>query len=263
LVGVHTNGGCTKSGGGENFGVAIGALIAASDMLRERVDHSRDFLVGDWDSDGLGDLAVFYQGCLYPDANHDGERDSAICPVDSSAEQYFVGNWQPGGPSQLGWRRAGCVYLDTTPRRRLCFGAAPFEVMVADWDSDGASDLGIQRGRCIDFDTDLDGRMDAVGYCYGDGLAEDEYLVGNWDGRASIATRRGAELAIDLDRDGSMDVTRAYGEGGNSDQYLVGDWNGDRRADLGVRRKTLCRMDHDADGLANEGRVYHDFWSEP
>ena len=265
LVGVHTNGGCTKSGGGENFGVAIGALLAVSPMLRDRIDYSRDFLVGDWDNDGLGDLAVFYQGCLYPDANHDGERDAAICPADSSAEQYFVGKWQAGGPSQLGWRRGGCVYLDTNPRRRLCFGAAPFEIIVADWNNDGASDLGVRRGRCIDFDTNLDGSLDDVGNCYGDGFAEDEYLVGNWDGgpHASIATRRGAELAIDLDGDGTTDLTRAYGDGGNSDQYLVEDWNGDGRSDLGVRRKTLCRMDHDADGVANEGRVYHDFWSEP
>jgi hypothetical protein len=265
LVGVHTNGGCTKTGDGENFGVAIGALTAVSDKLNELVDRSRDFLVGDWDNDGHGDLAVFDQGCLYPDANHDGQRERAICPVDSGAEQYFVGNWQPGQNSQLGWRRADCVYLDTSPRRRVCFGAAPFEVMVADWNGDGLSDLGIRKGPCIDFDYDLDGVLDAVGYCYGDGFGEDEYLVGNWDGgpHASIATRRGNELAIDLDRDGATDVTRIFGDGGNSDQYLVGDWNGDQHADLGVRRKSLCRMDYDADGVANEKRVYGDFWSEP
>jgi hypothetical protein len=68
---------------------------------------------------------------------------------------------------------------------------------------------------------------------------------------------------VDVDRDGKPDESRVYGNGGNEDQYLVGDWNGDELADLAVRRGTLCMMNHDAAvGLADEGRVYRDFWSE-
>ena len=217
---------------------------------------------GDWDNDGVGDLAVLYDGCVYPDANHDGAPDAALkqCPAD------FVGNWQPGRPSQLAWRRRDCVYLDTNPTQPLCFGDAPFELLVADWNGDGRSDLGVRRGSCIDFDTDLDGVLDDLGYCFGEGLAEDEYLAGNWDAgpRASIAIRRGDTVLLDLDRDGKSDDMRVYGKGGNEDQYLVGDWNGDRRADLAVRRKTSCLMNHDpVAGLEDEGRVFRDFWSEP
>ena len=268
LVGVHTNGGCTKSDGGENYGVAIGALTAASPILQGLVDRSRDFMSGDWDNDGVGDLAVLYDGCVYPDANHDGAPDAALkqCPADPNRDQYFVGNWQPGRPSQLAWRRRDCVYLDTNPTQPLCFGDAPFELLVADWNGDGRSDLGVRRGSCIDFDTDLDGVLDDLGYCFGEGLAEDEYLAGNWDAgpRASIAIRRGDTVLLDLDRDGKSDDMRVYGKGGNEDQYLVGDWNGDRRADLAVRRKTSCLMNHDpVAGLEDEGRVFRDFWSEP
>ena len=266
LVGIHTNGGCSKSGG-ENYGVTIGALTAASPTLSALVDRSRDFMVGDWDQDGLGDLAVFYQGCSYPDANHDGERDvgSKQCAADPSAESYFVGNWQAGGPSRLGWRRGACIFLDTNPKQPLCYGDARFQLLIVDWNGDGKSDLGARRGNCIDFDTDLDGVLDERGYCYGNGFAEDEYLAGNWAGqRGSIAVRRGNAVLIDSDRDGSPDETRVYGNGGNEDQYLVADWNGDRRADLAVRRKTLCLMSHDAaSGIADEGRVFHDFWSAP
>ena len=266
LVGVHTNGGCTKNGGGENYGVTIGALTAVSPILSGLVDYSRDFMVGDWDNDGLGDLAVFYDGCLYPDANHDGTPDAKLCPAEANADQYFVGNWDAGGPSRLGWRRGGCVYLDTKPTQPLCFGTAPFELLVADWNGDGRSDLGVRKGSCIDFDTDLDGGLDDRGYCYGNGVAEDEYLAGHWDGgkKSSIAIRRSNSVLIDADRDGSPDATRVYGNGGNEDQYLVGDWNGDRKSDLAVRRNTMCLMNHDAaDGLAAEGRVYRDFWSAP
>jgi V8-like Glu-specific endopeptidase len=269
LVGVHTNGGCTKSAGGENSGVTIGALTAASPILASLVDHSRDFLVGDWDNDGLGDLAVFYEGCVYPDANHDGapDQNSVTCPADPSADQYFVGNWQPGKPSGLAWRRDNCVYFDTNPKQPHCFDNPPFEVLITDWNGDGRSDLGIRRGRCIDFDTNLDGVLDERNYCYGNGSAEDEYLVGNWGGgpRASIAVRRGSSVFVDVDRDGNPDQPAlVYGHGGDEDQYLVGDWNGDRLSDLAVRRGTLCLMTHDATaGLADEARVYRDFWSAP
>ena len=72
-------------------------------------------------------------------------------------------------------------------------------------------------------------------------------------------------MFLDSDRDGRADETpRVYGYGGDDDQYLVGDWNGDQSSDLAVRRDTLCLMNHDARaGLADERRVYRDFWSEP
>jgi hypothetical protein len=268
LVGVHTNGGCTKSGSGENSGVTIGALTLVSPTLRGLIDRSKDFLVGDWDNDGLGDLAVFHDGCLYPDANHDGAPDenSKSCPVDSSADQYFVGSWELGRANQLGWRSGNCVYLESKPKQPLCFEPAPFELLIVDWNDDGQSDLGIRKGNCVDFDTNLDGVLDDPGHCYGNGAAEDEYLAGNWDGgaRASLAIRRGNVVDIDLDRDGRADESRVYGKGGNDAQYLVGDWNGDGRADLAVRRRTLCLMNHDAEaGREDEGRAYRDFWSKP
>lgn len=271
LVGIHTNGGC-KEEGGANYGVNIGALIAASPTVQKFVDQSTDFFVGDWDKDASADLAVLHQGCLYPDANHDGapDEDRRQCAPDSSANEYFVGRWAVGAASQLGWRQEDCVFLATRPQQPLCYGSerGPFELLVADWNGDGQSDLGIQHGPCIDFDLDLDGVVDDRGYCFGNGLGEDEYLVGDWNGSQveRIAVRRGNVIWIDNDRDGIADEQRVYGSGGNEAQYLVGDWNGDGHAKLAVRRRNLCFMTHDGaseNGLAEEGRLYHDFWSSP
>lgn len=264
LVGVHTNGGCTKDGG-ENYGATLGSLIAVSHILSGFVDRSRDFLVGDWNDDGVSDLAVFVDGCLYPDANHDGAPDPGArrCPDEPRADQYFAGKWQGRGPAQLGWRRGNCLYLETSPTRPLCFGA-PFEVLVADWNGDGQSDLGIRRGPCIDFDTDLDGAPDEAEYCLGDGVAEDEYLAGHWDGgaRDSIAIRRANVVLFDRERDGILDdAPLVFGRGGIEDQYLVGDWDGGGRSTLAVRRGTSCSI-YAGDGLPELQRSYRDFWSE-
>jgi hypothetical protein len=268
LVGIHTNGGCTNGGRGENYGITIEALRAASPTLRALVDESKDLFVGDWDRDGKTDLAVFYDGCLYPDANHDGQpdRDLRQCPAEPNADEYFVGRWASDRPTSLGWRRGGCVYLDTNPTLPLCFGEGVprFEVLVADWNGDGRSDLGIQRGNCIGFDMNLDGSIDQGGYCYGNGLGEDEYLAGAWNGGKfdSVAVRRGNTVLIDNDRDGRSDESRVYGNGGNEDQYFAGTWDGDQRATLAVRRQLICLINHDvADGVAEEGRVYENFWS--
>jgi len=268
LVGIHTNGGCSSSGGGENFGVTIAALTSVSRMLSGLVDRSRDFFVGDWNSDGFSDLAVLHQGCLYPDVSHDGVADAAskVCAADASADQYFVGTWRPGEPSGLGWRRRNYVYFDFAPKQPLSFGPGPFELMIADWNGDGTSDLGIRRGGCIDFDVNLDGAPDDH-YCYGNGAAEDEYLVGNWDEtrRAAVAIRSGNSLFLDVDRNGVPDaLPRSYGKGGAEDQYLVGDWDGNGRSDLGVRKSNECRMNYDAEtGAENERRPFKDFWSAP
>ncbi len=266
LVGVHTNGGCAQDGDGENFGVTIGALTAASQILYDFVDRSRDFLVGDWNDDGLSDLAVFVDGCLYPDADHDGAPDAGArrCPLEPGADQYFVGKWRAGAGSQLGWRRGNCLFIDENPRQPLCF-AGPFEVLVADWNGDGQSDLGIRRGRCIDSDTNLDGAHDELGYCYGNGDAEDEYLDGHWDGagRDSVAIRRADTVLLDVDRDGVADAAPlVFGHGGDEDQYLVGDWNVIGRSDLAVRRGTSCSM-RVGDGLPDRTQSYADFWSKP
>lgn len=266
LVGIHTNGGCTHEGDGENYGVTIGALATASKFLRESADRSRDFLVGDWNADGFSDLAVFVNGCLYPDVDRDGVPDAAFrqCPVEPNADQYFVGKWQRDGASRLGWRVRDCVYLDVNPQQRMCFDA-PFEVMVADWDGDGQSDLGIRKGPCISFDLDLDGVLDGPAYCYGNGIAEDEYLVGHWAGglRDSIAIRRANTVLLDVDSDGIQDTTQlVFGRGGNEDQYLVGDWSGSGRSELAVRRGTSCAISV-ADGSNGDTRFFRDFWSKP
>jgi hypothetical protein len=74
---------------------------------------------------------------------------------------------------------------------------------------------------------------------YGFGNAEDEYLVGDWDGdgRDNLAVRRGSTILMDYNFDGDHNFEQGYGDVGTFDEnYLVGDWDGDGRDNIAVRR---------------------------
>ena len=262
LIGIHTTGGCSAQGGA-NSGVTVAALAAVSPMIAALRDDSRDLLVGDWDRDGLADLAALVHGCLLPDTNHDelADIDQKQCAAEADADEYWVGVWQAGARPGLAWRKGDCVFLAADPTRPLCFGqeGKRFTVLPLDWDGDGRTDLGIRRGNCFGIDTNLDGELDVRDYCFGGGDTEDAYLAGRWteDHHDSVAVRRGNTLLVDADRDGNADLTRSFGDGGDENQYLVGDWLGNQRDTPAVCRHGLCLIDHDgADDLPDEGRGF-------
>ncbi len=261
LVGIHTNGGC-GTGALYNRGITIEALMSVSPILREKVDTTTDFLVGDWNHDGLSDLAIYQDGCVYPDADHDDQpdEDRKECLDDNGqAEQLLVGNWGEGVASTA-WVQGGCVHLGPRGERPICYDDkhGSFDVLAADWNGDGRTDIGIRTGKTVRFDLDLDGHPDTE-YEYGFGLGEDEYLVGQWaEGPGeSLAVREGGTVFIDRDRDGVADAYQTFGPGGLAHQYLTGRWNDDPFTDLAFREGTACRMSHSlTDSVPQEVRDY-------
>jgi len=83
-----------------------------------------------------------------------------------------------------------------------------------------------------------------------EGVVEDEYLVGDWDGDGcdNIAVRRGNIILMDTDFDGQHDIRYQYGTGQGEDQYLVGDWDADDVDEIAVRRGNDLLIDEDSDG---------------
>ena len=83
--------------------------------------------------------------------------------------------------------------------------------------------------------------------------AQDQYLVGDWngDGKDDIAVRTGSRILMDTDGDGVPDNEQTFGNGDSETQYLVGDWDGDGRDNIAVRRGSQILMDTNFDS-------YHD-----
>jgi hypothetical protein len=105
--------------------------------------------------------------------------------------------------------------------------------------------------RVIFINTDQDSAHNFT-LLYGFGDADDQYLVGDWDGdgRDNIGVRRGRELFLDTNFDAYADIIFTYGFGNADDQYLVGDWDGDGRDNIAVRRGRELFLDTNFDPSA-------------
>ena len=88
--------------------------------------------------------------------------------------------------------------------------------------------------------------------------AEDQYLVGDWDGdgKDNIAVRRGNTIYMDTNFDGKQDKVQSFGNGNSEDQYLVGDWDGDGKDNIAVRRGATIYMDTNFDGAQDKVQSY-------
>lgn len=208
------------------------------------------YLVGDWNSDDIEDLALRRGNCVLREWDRDGVVDHEQCYGNGNDEdEYLVGDWNGDGRDDIAVRRDHCIVKDWTwdgtAEAELCYGNGDTdEYLVGDWNGDGVDDLGVRRGNCVSQEWNGDGIVDAE-HCYGDGDSEDEYLVGDWnaDGPKELAVRRDSCVVKE-----STGAQQCYGNGDGEDQYLVGDWNADGVDDLAVRRGHCVLQDIDGDG---------------
>lgn len=161
-------------------------------------------LVGDWDGDGVDEIAV--------------RRD-----ISGLGKFFFNDNSDPG-PAD-----ASFVIGETA--------ATP---VVGDWDGDGDDNVGVRRdvsgtGKFfLDIDGDSTADIDFVL-----GADTDAPVVGNWDGNATdnigIVRTIGGGLRWFLSDDAGA-VTSNFAFGSAGDTPIVGDWDGDGDDNVGVVR---------------------------
>ena len=213
------------------------------------------YLVGDWNGDGIDELAVRRDHCIHHDLG-----DSVQCyGLGDQEDAYVTGDWDGNGGDDLAVRRGSCLLQSTDGDeqhdQQQCFGLGDNEAeyLVGDFDGNGVDDVAVRAAQCIHGDLDADGTEDFT-QCFGNGDIEDGYLVGDWDGDGidELAVRRGHCVHQNFDADGIEDVILCYGNGNAEDEYLVGDWDGDGSDGLAVRRGHCVYMDLDGDGAAHE-----------
>jgi len=209
-------------------------------------------LSGDFNGDGIDEVAIFVAGQWFVDLNGNGKWDAGDLwlRLGNRLDRPVVGDWDGDGKDDIGifgpqWQRdpeaivrdLGLPDPDNQRRRNATQPVSNHKPIV-------------DKPRYLRRGEEGAMRADAIDHVFRYGEQPDTPISGDWngDGIDSIATFRAGEWLLDHDGDGrwvDSDAKIQFGEAG--DEPIVGDWNGDGISDLGVIRGDVWIIDSDGD----------------
>jgi protocatechuate 3,4-dioxygenase beta subunit len=205
-------------------------------------------VVGDWNGDGVTDIAVFLGGYWFIDLNGNGQWDEndLWAKLGQDGDQPVAGDWDGDGkadigifgPAWIGDRKAiesepGLPDSLNLPKNR-------FKNVPPDAAHATIGYRSMKRTMAGKF------RSDLIDHVFEYGTAGDRAVVGDWTGTGikKIGIFRNGTWYLDIDGDGrwsAADVKLEFGREG--DLPVVGDWTGDGVTKLGVYRAGTFVLD--------------------
>jgi serine-aspartate repeat-containing protein C/D/E len=201
-------------------------------------------VVGDFNGDGVSDIAVYIDGHWFIDANGNGRWDEGDlwAKLGTEADLPVTGDWDADGKDDIG------IYGPAWPRDPRAVANEPglpdaenFPMQPAGkhknmppTDEDMTS-----GGRALKRTAQGQPRFDRIDHVFHYGTPGDEPVAGDWngDGVRQIGVFRDGAWNLDMNGDGrftEVDAAFAFGESG--DHPVVGDFNGDGIEEVGVFR---------------------------
>ncbi len=229
-------------------------------------------LIGDWNGDGVDEIAIYrrtifcvdYNGNVHWDAPPSGDY---VLTLGASGDIAVAGDWNGDGKVELGVFRAGTWYLDyngnftwdgTSGGDKLySFGQTGDVPIVGDWTGDGISKIGIFRNGTFWFDMNANGTWDtATGGDRLMTLGSSGYtpVVGDWngDGRDKAGVFYAGTWSLDYDGDGvwegSSGGDKSWTLGASGETPVVGDWNADGKTKIGTFSAGTWKLDFNGSG---------------
>ena len=225
-----------------------------SGIVTETGEHSRfgvidgTPLAGDFDGDGVDEIAMFKDGYWMIDINHNGRWDDAdlLARLGDTGDRPVVGDWDGDGKDDIGiygpiWERdmeaierePGLPNPDNDPH------TTPKNVPPANAD---AAD-GVRAMRLTSSGVE---RVDVVDHVFGTGTEEQIPITGDWNGNGirSIGTFEAGRWNLDTNGDGrftSEDVETKFGAAG--DIPIVGDFDGNGVEEIAIYRAGTWMVD--------------------
>jgi hypothetical protein len=220
-------------------------------------------LTGDFDGDGISEVAVFLNGVWFIDLNGNGVWDDGDlwARLGTEYDLPVTGDWDGDGKTDIGifgpaWKgdahavaaEPGLPDSDNLPTGRpKNVPPAPAEATFG-WRTMRRTAEGHLRSDLID-------------HVFQYGTGGDVPIAGDWngDGVTNIGLFRGGVWHLDTNGDGRWTEADTYVEniGAPGDVPVVGDFNGDGIDDLGIFRGGMWRLDSDGDHeLTAHDRVF-------
>ncbi len=198
-------------------------------------------LAGDFDGDGIDEVAVYKDGYWMIDINRNGRWDETdlLAKLGDTEDRPVVGDWDGDGKDDIGiygpmWERdpeaidqePGLPNPENDPYTR------PKNIPPTDDDATNGA-------RIMKLTSYGRQRADVVDHVFGIGEEEEIPVTGDWNGNGirSIGTFTNGEWQLDVNGDGEFDYndkTARFGRAG--DTPVVGDFNGDGIEEIAVYR---------------------------
>ena len=207
-------------------------------------------LAGDFDGDGIDEVAVFKDGYWMIDINRNGTWDETdlLAKLGDEEDRPVVGDWDGDGKDDIGiygpiWERdREAIARDPglpNPDNRI--SSNPKNVPPTETDATNGA-------RIMKLTSYGKQRADVVDHVFGIGEREEIPVTGDWNGNGirSIGTFQDGTWNLDVNGDGRFDhqdETVEFGQAG--DIPIVGDFNGDGVEEIAVYRSGTWMIDVD------------------
>lgn len=176
-------------------------------------------VVGDFDANGVWDLAVYRNGTWFVDTTHDSTPDSTLFFGGAQGDVPLTGDFNRDGRADLVIFRNGTWYVSAAQNGALSavysFGAAGDVPLLGDYNGDFLPDLTVYRNGIWFIDTDRNGTADrTIGY---GGAVADRPIVFDWnhDNRSDLAIFRNGTWLISTQLDGTVQDSYSFGAAGD------------------------------------------------
>jgi serine-aspartate repeat-containing protein C/D/E len=215
-------------------------------------------IVGDFNGDGISDLAFWDRGQWFIDLNGNGQWDSddLWAKLGTADDRPVVGDWNGDGKDDIGifgpaWSGdPNAVAKEPGLPHPLNMNTGSLKNMPP---APADAPHGTRKLRRAAQD---EVRSDLIDHVFHFGTATDIPVIGDWRGSgiATIGIFRNGAWRLDIDGDGRWsagDLALEFGQYG--DKPVVGDWNGDGIADLGVYRGGTFILDSNGNRRLDPG----------
>ena len=205
-------------------------------------------LAGDFNGDGIDEIAVYRNGFWYLDIDGNGtwEREDLVAQLGSDTDQPVVGDWDGDGKDDIGIFGPRWLRDDEAIAREPGLPNPDNDARLRPKNLPPASNDATEGVRVMRLASYGKSRADLIDHVFEYGDEEDIAITGDWNGNGirSIGIFRGGQWQLDVDGNGQLDAsdqTARFGRSG--DQPVVGDFDGDGIEEIGVYRNGTWIID--------------------